>query len=263
MQTEFTTHKPGSFCWVDMMTTDTKAAKNFYNDIFGWQFQDVPVDEKGNIYTFLSLNGKPVAAMGEMNEDQKKAGFPPAWINYVCVTDASEKVKKAVELGATVVVPDMDAMEEGRFALLADPEGAIFGLWQPKNYQGAALKNTPGSVCWVEHNGHGNEKVVPFYENLFGWTSKTETSDKGMVYTSFYIGEEWAGDRFVLPQGMEEVPANWLTYFGTDNIDTLLEKCRSYNAQILADKMLIEGMGYFAVIQDPQGAVFGVVEFKM
>ena len=153
----------------------------------------------------------------------------------------------------------MEVMDEGLSGMVQDPEGAVIGLWQPKTHHGIAYKNSPGTLCWVEHASRESEKSIAFFEKLFGWTSKTQDMG-GMLYTTFSLAEEAVAGLYIMPPELAEVPPHWLPYFLTDNIDLLIEKSERLSGKILMPKMFIEGVGHFAVAQDPQGGVFGVLQ---
>jgi hypothetical protein len=255
---EYTKHQHGTFCWLDLATTDTTAAKQFYSEIFGWEIFDIPVGEN-MVYTMLSLNGKPVAALSEMQAEQRAMNIPSHWMSYVSVDNADEIMASVIDNGGTVVLPVIDVMEEGRMGLLQDPEGAYLGIWQPKNMPGFYYKDTPGAVCWFEHGSHDKSKSIPFLEKTFGWTSSTNTMGE-MIYTTFFLGEVMVGGLYEMTPDMTHIPSHWLPYFGIANIDQTLEKISSLNGKILMPKMFVQGVGHFAVVSDPQGGVFGLLQ---
>ncbi len=255
---EYTNHKPGTFCWVDLSTTDTDGAKKFYSAVFGWEIQDIPVGE-GMVYTMLNIKGKAVAALAEMQPEQRQMGLPPFWLSYIAVEDAAETIAKVKGAGGSVMAEAFDVMEEGRMGLFADPEGAVTGIWQAKNHIGSSYKNVPNSLCWVEHGSHNPEPTLPFYKKVFDWNPETKDMG-GMKYTTFFIGEEMAGGLYVMDDTMKDIPSHWLPYFLVDNIDTAISKITGLGGQIIMPKMFAEGVGHFSVFRDPQGAVAGLVQ---
>src|ERR1044071_4757198 len=127
---EVTSHPPGSFCWIELATSDTAAAKKFYTGIFDWEPVDTPIGPD-EVYTVYKIRGLDVAAMYALREDQKSQGVPPNWTTYVSVPSADDAAKKAESLGATVLAPPFDVMEHGRMAVVQDPQGAVFCVWLP------------------------------------------------------------------------------------------------------------------------------------
>ena len=255
---EIKAYKPGTFCWVDLGTFDAGAAKIFYGDIFGWKAVDTPAGE-GNVYTMLMLNDKPVAALYEMNEAMKNMNVPSSWMSYVSVDNVDDIMAKVPGLGGEQKYEAMDVFDFGRMGMFADPEGAMLCVWQPKEHIGASFKNAPGTMCWFEHASHDSKASIPFLEKLFGWTANTQKMGD-TDYTTFKMDGEDICGLYMMPAFMEKIPSHWLPYFMTDNIDLLIEKSTNAGAKILMPKTKVEGIGDFTVIEDPQGAVFGVLQ---
>jgi uncharacterized protein len=123
-------YKPGTFCWVDLATTDPAGAKAFYGELFGWEAEDIPVGEAG-AYTMLRLDGDEVCALTELGLERRQQGIAPHCSSYVSVEDADVTVAWARELGATVHGDAFDVFDAGRMAVIQDPAGAVFAIWQP------------------------------------------------------------------------------------------------------------------------------------
>ncbi len=253
---EIKNHRPGSFCWADVAAENAEEAKKFYTDIFGWDTFDEPT-ETGMIYTMFMVNGKPVAALYELNDQMKELNIPPHWMPYVCVEDADETVKKAKEAGGRVDMDPLDVMEYGRSAYINDPEGGMLSVWQPKKHIGASYLYGPGAISWNEFASHDPEKSTPFYEKLFDWKAKSDKMGD-MDYTSFFMDDFMAAGLYKLPDEMRELPPHWLTYFGIEEIDKALQKVQDHGGTILMPKTPVPDIGDVAVIRDPQGAVFGL-----
>src|SRR5579863_10304413 len=146
---ERTQYTPGTFSWADLSTSDQDGAKAFYTALFGWDVQDNPVPGDG-VYSMMLVGDKPVAAISAQPEQQREAGVPPMWNSYVTVEDADATAARAGELGGNVHAPPFDVMDVGRMAVIADPQGAFFEVWQPKLHIGANLVNGPGLLSWNE-----------------------------------------------------------------------------------------------------------------
>ena len=132
---EVTSQRPGSFCWIELNTSDSAAAKKFYSDLFGWEAEDTPAGPD-MVYTMLRINGLEVGAMCNLQPDQKAMGIPPHWMSYVAVESADDAAAKAASLGGTVMAGAFDVMDVGRMAVLQDPQGATFCVWQAKAHIG-------------------------------------------------------------------------------------------------------------------------------
>src|SRR6184192_4095337 len=130
-----TQHAPGTFCWPELSTTDQNGAKKFYSTLFGWTFNDTPIGPN-EVYTTLQLGGRAAAALYNMRPEMRAQGIPPHWMSYVAVEDADQTAARARQLGGTIIVQPFDVMELGRMAVIQDPTGAPFALWQAKKHQG-------------------------------------------------------------------------------------------------------------------------------
>ena len=250
--TERTKYAPGTFSWTDLSTTDQDAAKSFYGGLFGWDADDQPVGD-GMSYSMMNIGGKPVAGISLQNEMQRQAGAPPAWNSYVTVDSADESADRAKKLGANVIAPPFDVMDVGRMAVIQDPQGGFFMVWEPKLHIGASLVNQHGALSWNELASTDLDGSADFYGELFGW--KAEPFE-GMEFPYRIIQNAGASNGGMRPaQGPE--PTYWLVYFGTDDIDASLAKATELGATKLMGPMDI-GMGKIGILQDPQGAVFAL-----
>jgi uncharacterized protein len=249
---ERTGYEPGTFCWVDLTTTDQEGAKAFYTELFGWEAEDMPAGE-GFTYSMQRLRGKDVAAISSQPEQQRDAGVPPAWNNYVWVESADAAAERAAALGATVHVPPFDVLEAGRMAVIQDPQGAFFMVWEPKQHRGAGLVNEPGALCWNELASPDMEAAAPFYRDLFGWTiAPFEGSER--PYLVITNGERGNGG---IRPAQDGEPPNWSAYFATDDVDASLGKVTELGGAKLMDPIDIE-IARIAPVHDPQGAVFAL-----
>ncbi len=248
-RTEYT---PGTFCWSELSTSDQDGAKAFYAGLLGWQADDRPVGE-GSYYSMQLIDGKPVAAIAGQPQQQRDAGVPPLWSSYVSVADADAVAARAKELGADVHAPPFDVMTVGRMAVIQDPQGAYFMLWQPRDHIGASLVNAPGALVWNELQSPDLDASAAFYGDLFGWKMEPFEATQG-TYLGIKNGDANNG-------GMRELtppsPPSWLTYFGVEDIDAALVKLGELGGTNLAGPIDI-GMARFAVVTDPQGAVFAL-----
>ena len=168
---EYSSHVPGTFCWPELATTDQNAGVAFYRALFGWDVNDLSMGPDGTYSMFL-LRGKEVGAACSLRPDERQAGVPPHWNLYVTVTNAVESAKRAEQLGARVLAPAFDVMDVGRMAVVQDPTGAVFELWEPKKSIGAKILNEPGALCWSELTTRDPNGARAFYTALFGWTAR-------------------------------------------------------------------------------------------
>jgi hypothetical protein len=253
-------HEPGSFCWIELGTNDAKAAKAFYGALFGWTFKDDPMGPEA-FYTTTKLGGKEVGGLYEYDAAQKKSGLPPHWLTYVAVANADEVTAKAKSLGANLMMEPFDVMDFGRMALLQDPQGATFAVWQAKSHPGSRIKDETGTYGWNELSTTDDVGARDFYTKLFGWGAKAST-DAGMAYTEWQNGGTSIGGCLKLDPAWGPVPPHWLVYFMVDDCDASAAKTASLGGSVRVPPMDIPNVGRFAVLADPTGAAFAIIRLK-
>jgi uncharacterized protein len=252
------TYAPGTFCWPELSTTDQKGATAFYRDLFGWEINDQPMGP-GETYSMFQVRSRPVGAAYTMRPEQRQQGMPPHWGSYVAVTSADEAAKRAESLGGKVLAPAFDVMDAGRMAVLQDPTGAIFMVWQATKHVGARILNEPGALCWTELATRDTKAAEKFYTQLFGWTAKVGGQNTPMEYTEFSNqGKPGVGMMQMPPQVPAHVPPYWLPYFQVTDCDASTTKAKALGGQAAVAPMDIPGTGRFSVISDPQGAMFAM-----
>jgi predicted enzyme related to lactoylglutathione lyase len=251
-------HAPGSFCWVELGTTNSKAAKAFYSALFGWQPNDVPMGPE-QFYTMLQLGGKDVGAMYELDQNMRAMGIPAHWMLYVAVSSADEAAAKAKALGATVMKEPFDVFEAGRMAVIQDPTGATFSIWQANKNAGIELAGEPNALCWSELWTSDKTKAIDFYTKLFGWTTKASV-DSPMDYTEISNQGQPMGGILPIMKEWGNVPPAWLPYFMVNNCDATVAKVNQLGGSTKMPPTDIPKVGRFAVVADPQSAVFQIIQ---
>lgn len=251
-------HAPGTFSWADLGTTDPAAAKRFYTGLFGWSFEDRPISD-GEYYTIFDVGGKSVAALYSQMADQRAAGTPPHWLSYVSVESADQAASRAAELGGTVLAPAFDVMEAGRMAVVQDPTGGVLAVWEARKYPGAGLLGEPGALCWNELYTRDPARAAEFYGDLFGWAHETMPMP-GFEYTVFKRGGQGAGGAMPIQAEWGDMPPHWSVYFAVEDCDARAASAARLGGTVLRPPADIAGVGRFAVLQDPQGATFSVLQ---
>jgi predicted enzyme related to lactoylglutathione lyase len=253
-------HKPGSFCWIELSTTDQNAAKSFYGSLFGWAVNDMPMGPN-DFYTIFKLEGRDAAAAATLRPEQREHGVPPHWMIYVAVDNADATVKGAAEFGGKVLAPAFDVMDAGRMAVLQDPTGATFAVWQAMRNSGTAITGVDGTLCWAELSTSDQSRAGKFYASLFGWKLTGDTDDNPPSdYVHIQNGEDYIGGISPVAYLKPGVPPHWLPYFQASNCDATAAKAKQLGAKFYVEPTTAENVGRFAVVADPQGAVFAIFQ---
>jgi predicted enzyme related to lactoylglutathione lyase len=240
---ERTSYAPGTFSWAELATSDADAAKAFYTSVLGWEYEDSDVGD-GQVYTMARRDGKNVGALFRSEQ-------PPHWNCYVTVTSADEAAARAQELGATVMMEPFDVMDVGRMSVIGDPAGAALCLWEPRQSIGAQLVNTPGSMTWNELVTNDPDGAARFYGGLFGWEFEEIPESGG--YRVIKNGDRVNGGL----TSQESPGANWIPYFGHDDVERAIEEIPGLGGQVLTGPVRMPA-GSIGVFADPQGAVFAL-----
>jgi len=258
-----TKHAPGAFCWAEVGTVDAARTKAFYAKLFGWTFEDQPAGEFGT-YTMVRQGGHELAGLYELPPNLRQAGVPPHWMSYIAVDDADATVRKVLQHGGTLQQGPFEVMQHGRMAICQDPTGATFSIWQALEHCGASVMGEPGTCCWFELATRGVEKAAAFYQAVFGWSVKVG-SDGGPVYRELTppgAGAPQGGMMELTPQH-GPVPPHWLIYFTVADCDAGAARAQALGGKVLVPPMDIPKVGRFAVLADPAGAAFALIQLAL
>jgi predicted enzyme related to lactoylglutathione lyase len=257
--TRISEYAPGQFSWVDILTPDAGASRDFYTALFDWTTVDNPTDQEG-VYTQFQFQGEMVAGIGEMGPVLKKSGMPAVWSSYVSVDDLDQATSSAAELGARIEMPPMRVMEAGRMSIVADPGGARLSLWQPGEHIGAGQVNHPNSLCWNELATRDIDAAIRFYSELFGWQIERSASAPNPYYEITNQGR-MNGGMLEMTEEWGDAPPHWMAYISVFDCDETLERVRRIGGQVNTEPVDIPP-GRFAVIQDPQGGILTVMKLN-
>jgi uncharacterized protein len=244
---EMTRYENGVPSWVDIGVHDLEGAVRFYSELFGWDVEDM--GEQAGHYSIVSKGGKQVAAISPGQDPG-----PPRWTTYINVDDVDDAAKKVESGGGAVIVAPMDVMTAGRMAIFTDTTGAFIAAWQPQDHIGAQLVNEAGAFVWSELSTSDLAKSKAFYSEVFGWG--WGGADE---YSEAQVAERSIAGVMPRPPGMPaDTPDNWLVYFGTNDVDSDAKRAQDLGATVIVEPTDIPGTGRFAVLLDPQNAVFGL-----
>ncbi len=256
---ERTSHAPGTPSWTDLATPDPAASQQFYGALFGWTFLSQDTGTPDMPYIMVMQREKPVAGMMLLSPEMAAGGMPPVWSTYVTVADVEASTSKVTELGGAVLSEPMDVMTAGRMSVVADPQGAVFCLWQAKDAIGAEIVNEPVSLCWTELITPDVDDAKRFYGGLLGWGAETAPmGDDGPEYTVWMLGDR--GIAGAMPPPAEGIPPFWGVYFSVADTDATVAQAKDLGATVLAEPMDIPETGRMAALLDPQGAAFSVLQ---
>jgi len=244
-----------TFCWDELATSDVDAAKRFYGRLFGWITADVSMGPMP--YTFARIGELPAVGMMKLRPEHEAMKVPPHWLSWVHVDDADAVAARVSGLGGRVLAGPMDYGDMGRGAVIAEPTGAAFALWQPKGKIEARVKGQAGAVGWNEILTTNIDATGSFLAKLLGWRTRVDTIGP-MTYTTFLAGEERVGGMLPVPQ--KGMPASWLVYFVSDDIDRSVAQASQLGGAVLMPAYDVPGVGRFATLRDPQGAVFALAK---
>ena len=250
----------GKFIWYDLMTTDMRASQSFYANAFGWTAKDAGM---GGSYLLFSAGKVDVGGLMPIPDEARKQGVPPCWTGYIAVDDVDEYARGVAKAGGKVRRGPEDIPGVGRFAVVADPHGAVFIIMKGNSAEGPsrAAPDAPGHVGWRELQAGDGTAAFAFYSGLFGW-KKVDAIDMGKmgVYQTFSTGDDAVGGMMTK---MPEAPGPfWLYYFNAQALDAAVARVKKAGGKIALEPMQVPTGQWIAQAVDPQGAMFGLLAPK-
>lgn len=249
--------KPGEFCWINMLTPEPDAAREFFGKLLRWEYDEMP-----GMGHLIKVGGRPVGGLFDLASPQTPPGTPPVIGAMVKVESADATAEKVVALGGKAM-PPFDISEQGRMAVCFDPNGAEFDIWEPKKSQGTDVDSgLHGAPSWFETITSDTARGAQFYSDLFGWT-REENAMPEFTYTSFKIeGEYVAGMMPMLPV-MGQIPSHWGVYFTVEDADETARLAAELGGTQCIPPQDIPGVGRFCGISSPQGVMFYVIRYSI
>jgi predicted enzyme related to lactoylglutathione lyase len=252
-------YQPGAPNWIEIGSPDPEATAKFYSALFGWQVSDPDPDPNYGGYRMASINGRPVAGIGPA-----QAPGTPWWATYVNVEDADTTAKVVQDVGGQVLAEPFDVGPFGRMAVLTDPMGAQFSVWQPKGHIGAGLVSEHGTLAWNELHTRDPDRAKDFYSKVFGWyPSDVDDMGQGFIYTVFKLTEDEndQGVGGIMPMGENESdrPDHWRVYFEVNDADATAAKATELGGGVTMPPTTMEGVGRFAALTGPHGEEIMVI----
>ena len=253
-----TSYQDGTPSWADLMAHDGQKAKDFYTGLFGWTYDDHPVDGS-MVYTMYSHQGQAVCASAEPGPGQEN--LPPHWSVYVTVDDLDAALERARAAGGTVIAEPFDVLEVGRMAVIQDPQGAYLRLWFPKAHAGASIMMEPGALCWFELATNDTEGAKAFYSATLQLDAIPDPG-AAFPYTLLTRGEEHVAGIMEIGADWGPVPPNWGVYFGVNDLEAAVAKAQELGGGVIVAPTDIADFARFSVLRDSEGAVFSVIKLN-
>ena len=244
----------GTPSYVELVTPDQAAAKEFYGPLFGWELEDVPLGDAG-YYVAVGKDGDSVAGIsGQMPGLQ---GHPAFWGVYLTVDDVDAVAARVAAAGGKVEAEPFDVMDLGRMAAIQDPTGARVNLWQAGATIGTVRANEPGTPIWNELITPDIPTATRFYTDVLGVGWEEQAMGDGPPYTCLMVDGRQVGG--AMPPPMEGVPPHWNVYFNVEDVDATVEKATGLGGAVIAPAFDVPGVGRMAVLADPQGGMFNLM----
>jgi predicted enzyme related to lactoylglutathione lyase len=244
----------GAPCWVDLMSSDPERAQTFYNELFDWTSED-PNPDFGGYFNFERNGVRIAGGMPAMSD----AGPADVWSVYLATDDTRKTVDAAAANGGQIIAPAMDVADLGTMGVVADPGGAVIGMWQPATHKGFGVYGETGAPSWFELHTRDYDAVVAFYRDVFRWDTHATSDTPEFRYTTLGEGDDaLAGIMDASAMLADGVPAHWSVYFGVDDTDAALDRIVELGGAVV---MPAEDTPYgrLAAATDAMGAMFKLV----
>jgi uncharacterized protein len=248
----------GKFVWYELLTTEPERAAQFYSTVIGWEAKDASIP--GVPYTLLSIEGESAAGLMDMPETLRSTGAKPLWLGFIGVDDVDKTAALATAKGATVRKTAEDIPNVGRFAVLSDPQGALFALFKSDTSEATSLQQlrNPGHGGWHELVAADAENAFAFYESLFGWT-KAEAIDMGPAGTYQIFAHNGVPIGGITNSPQSRTPTGWTYYFNVRDIQDEQSRIQSAGGTVEMGPQEVPGGSWIIQGLDPQGGRFAVV----
>jgi uncharacterized protein len=246
----------GRFVWYDLMTTDPGASARFYAKLFGWTAKEDAPGSEGP-YTMFRNGGKEFGGMVPIDKGRP---IPSHWLGYVAVADIDAAAARAAVLGGRVVHPPTEIPNVGRFAVIVDPQGAAFSLYQGRDTDSAEdwkVPSGPGMVAWNELLSPDPPSAARFYKEICGWSTREMDMGPMGTYWIFTYGDKDCAGMLKMPPEAQGPPA-WVCYFQATDVDASTALAQELGGRVHVAPRDIPGIGRFSVTADCTGAIFAI-----
>jgi|APTNR8051073442_1049403.scaffolds.fasta_scaffold03913_7 hypothetical protein len=249
----------GTFCWAEVAVGDLKTAQRFYTELFGWAPRELGIG-RGWSYTVLEADSEAIAGLYEIGPTQRAKGATPAWHAYVLVKDVEAVTEQVLELDGTVLSPPLDIADIGRMAVVRDPQGAVFCLWQepPEHVPRGTTETRLGRICWTDLMTTDTDSAAMFYAALFGWSAVARNDGDASSVDFLLGGVPVAGMERITPADPDLTP-RWIATVAVADVDFAIRRAVRLGGRVVRNPADRPGMGRIAVVSGPDEAPFAVV----
>jgi predicted enzyme related to lactoylglutathione lyase len=245
----------GRFVWFEYSSKDAAKAQAFFGELFGWKTKQIVAEQAP--YTMIEIGGTTIG--GYWPPPPEGASQQAQWISHLQVHSADDSARKVESLGGKVHMPPMKVGDFGTFAVVADPTGAVFSLWQPEKHEGnPEFPGKAGHWVWNELHTPDPEKATAFYKALGGF--EEESMDMGEMGTYHLLNKDGAGRAGVMKAMTPGVAGQWLPYVQVDDADGIADRATKLGGHVKVGPSDIPHVGRFAILVDPQGAELGILK---
>ena len=250
-------HRPGTIDWLSLTTPDGESSARFYAELLGWDI--VRYETGAGTYLTAEVGGRDAAGILQPAPTIGDMALPAAWTVFIRVDDLDETLGLLVDLGGRIIERPREILEFGRSAVVADPTGAVFSVADFHPDFGIKVSDETGSLTFCEVLTRDPVTAVAFYSSLFGWVAER---DEATGYTTFSIDHQMVAGLMAMPAEIpEEAPAHWLPYFSVTDCEEVAARAQKLGAVVHRPPRSV-GVGTFAIVEDPQGAVVGLFEHR-
>jgi len=259
-------YRHGKFIWIDLVTPDVAAAEKFYGGMFGWTF--AKLGEGPGRYTLAYQAGYPVAGIAARPPPPAPQGGTAGarvrtswWIAYMSVADVDRSAADVIASGGKTLIPARTLEGRGRMAVLADPDGAPFGLMKSSSGDPPDFRAEPGEWIWAVYQSPDAASAAAFYQDLGNY--EVMPGDRVGDSESFSLqAEGYARASLVeIPPGRTELRPEWLYFVRVGDVAASLARAVELGGSVIAPPRPDLLDGRLAVIADPGGALLGLMEW--
>ena len=258
-----TEHHVGKVIWAELVTPDLQGAERFYSGLFGWTFQDVAgvgtaIDTK---YAVARLAGRPIAGLLQRSVPAE-GHAQPAWLTFLATGDADMVAHNAVAHGARILAEPRSYGRRGRQAILSDPEGAVFGILSSASGDAPDLLAEQGEWIWSSLLVRDADAEAAFYQNVLGYDVFDLPSDDGRDHAILSTDDFARASVNSMPADSARRHPHWINFVRVLDVSDAAAKALTLGGRVLVEPHADRHGGRLAIIADPQGAPFGVMEWS-